>query len=129
MDHEQRRIVVFRELYWRVIYLDNPGVSIRPQDSDISFHSIVFPVQKLEKSQLHQAQSKIDVYILPLPYFPRRTCLMNAYMCKSRMQNSSLDSTTESCHITINYRFRKTCSKELCSCHRIERWSDTSLRL
>lgn len=56
MDHEQRRIVVFRELYWRVIYLDNPGVSIRPQDSDISFHSIVFPVQMHVKFPFHRAQ-------------------------------------------------------------------------
>lgn len=54
---------------------------------------------------------------------------MDTYMRKAWMKDSSLDSTTEGCHITINYCFSKACSKELCSCHRIERWSDTSLRL
>lgn len=128
MDHEQHRRAVFRGLCLRVTDLDVLDASIHLQDSDISDYLMLFPVQKLEKSQLHQAQSKIDVYILLLPYFPRRTCLMNAYMCKSRMQNSSLDSTTESCYVTINYRFSKSSSKKLCGYNRIERWSDTSMR-
>ena len=127
MDHAQRMRGVLRGLCWRVTDLDVPDVSIHLQDSDISDYLTLFPVQKHEKSQLHSTRSRIDVYILLLPYFPRRTCLMNTYMCKSGMQNSSLDGTTESCHITINHCFSKSCTKKLCSGYRIERWSDTSM--